>query len=188
VVASLPDAAADEVYTQTGGNPFYVTDLLASCGTTDLPPSVPNAVVGPCLRLDDASRRLVELVSVVATRVATSLLDLAMPQWVTAAEEPSAASCRRRVDTKRGAPDRFGRSAQLALVFSYGNGASHTYLAGVAGSSRRTRKSPQRQGRRAVLIPQIPAYPRSAWKRHDRPVRPEVAGSSPVAPAPRSRC
>jgi hypothetical protein len=30
--------------------------------------------------------------------------------------------------------------------------------------------------------PVIPAYPRSARKRHDRPVAPEVAGSSPVAP------
>jgi hypothetical protein len=27
-----------------------------------------------------------------------------------------------------------------------------------------------------------PAYPRSARKGHDRPVTPEVAGSSPVAP------
>jgi hypothetical protein len=31
-------------------------------------------------------------------------------------------------------------------------------------------------------LPAIPAYPRSAHKPHDRPVTPEVAGSSPVAP------
>jgi len=31
-------------------------------------------------------------------------------------------------------------------------------------------------------LPEIPAYPRSARKRQDRPVTPEVAGSSPVAP------
>jgi hypothetical protein len=46
----------------------------------------------------------------------------------------------------------------------------------------RTRKSPQRRGRKALLTAEIPAYPRSARKRHDRPVTPEVAGSSPVAP------
>jgi hypothetical protein len=46
----------------------------------------------------------------------------------------------------------------------------------------RTRESPQSQGRKALLTPGIPAYPRSARKRHDRPVTPEVAGSSPVAP------
>src|SRR5439155_19116268 len=44
------------------------------------------------------------------------------------------------------------------------------------------RLSPQRHGRKALLWPVIPAYPRSARKRHDRPVTPEVAGSSPVAP------
>lgn len=87
-VASLAGLAADEVYAQTGGNPFYVTELLASGSTTDLPPSVANAVVGRASRLDDASRRLVELVSVVPTRVATSVLDVAMPEWVRAAEEP----------------------------------------------------------------------------------------------------
>jgi hypothetical protein len=35
---------------------------------------------------------------------------------------------------------------------------------------------------KALLTPRIPAYSRSARKRHDRPVTPEVAGSSPVAP------
>src|SRR5436190_10578180 len=45
-----------------------------------------------------------------------------------------------------------------------------------------TRYSPQRDGLRALLLSEIPAYPRSARKRHDRPVTPEVAGSSPVAP------
>jgi hypothetical protein len=43
-------------------------------------------------------------------------------------------------------------------------------------------QSPQRQGRKTLLTVGIPAYPRSARKRQDRPVTPEVAGSSPVAP------
>ncbi len=46
-----------------------------------------------------------------------------------------------------------------------------------------TGESPHRQGRKALLPAGIPADPRSARKRHDRPVTPEVAGSSPVAPA-----
>jgi hypothetical protein len=45
-----------------------------------------------------------------------------------------------------------------------------------------TRKSPRRHGREALLTAEIPADPRSARKRHDRPVTPEVAGSSLVAP------
>jgi hypothetical protein len=45
-----------------------------------------------------------------------------------------------------------------------------------------SRQSPQRQGLKALLLHGIPAYPRSARKPQDRPVTPEVAGSSPVAP------
>jgi hypothetical protein len=45
------------------------------------------------------------------------------------------------------------------------------------------RQFPQDPGQEALLTPGIPAYPRSARKGHDRPVTPEVAGSSPVAPA-----
>jgi hypothetical protein len=44
------------------------------------------------------------------------------------------------------------------------------------------RQSPQDEVRNALLAPGIPAYPRLERKRQDRPVTPEVAGSSPVAP------
>jgi hypothetical protein len=37
--------------------------------------------------------------------------------------------------------------------------------------------------REALLSRRIPAYPRPSRRHHDRPVTPEVAGSSPVAPA-----
>jgi DNA-binding CsgD family transcriptional regulator/tetratricopeptide (TPR) repeat protein len=87
-VASLAGEAADEVFAVTGGHPFYVTELLASRTTAELPPSIAKAVVGRTAKLDDASRRLVELASVVPRRVATSLLDAVMPDWPAAAEEP----------------------------------------------------------------------------------------------------
>jgi tetratricopeptide (TPR) repeat protein len=87
-VASLAGDGADAVYAATGGNPFYVTELLAARTSAEIPPSVANAVVGRASRLDDASRRLVELVSVVPNRVGTSVLDVVMPGWVAAAEEP----------------------------------------------------------------------------------------------------
>jgi DNA-binding CsgD family transcriptional regulator/tetratricopeptide (TPR) repeat protein len=87
-VAALAGDAAEAVYEATGGNPFYVTELLASRTGEELPPSVANAVLGRASRLDEASRRLVELVSVVPGRVKTSVLDVAMPGWESAAEEP----------------------------------------------------------------------------------------------------
>ena len=61
---------------------------------SELPPSVGNAVLGRAARLDDAARRLVELVSVVPHRVSTGVLDAVMPDWADrggAAGAPAAA-------------------------------------------------------------------------------------------------
>ena len=87
-VTSLTGENADEVYAVTRGNPFYVTELLASRQVAELPPSVANAVLARTSRLDDDARRLVELVSVVPNRVSTSVLDSVSPGWAAAAEEP----------------------------------------------------------------------------------------------------
>jgi DNA-binding CsgD family transcriptional regulator/tetratricopeptide (TPR) repeat protein len=87
-VASLAGEDAGEVYAATGGNPFYVAELLASRPAAGLPPSVANAVLGRAFQLDEPARRLVELVSVVPSRAATSLLDAVMPDWPAAGEEP----------------------------------------------------------------------------------------------------
>jgi predicted ATPase/DNA-binding CsgD family transcriptional regulator len=87
-VASLAGDEADEVYAATGGNPFYVTELLASRTGVHPPASIANAVVGRASRLDPEERRLVELVSVVPGRVPASLLDAVMPGWAAAAEDP----------------------------------------------------------------------------------------------------
>ena len=52
----------------------------------------------------------------------------------------------------------------------------------VPEASGTTRESPQRRKSESPAHGEIPAYPRSTRKCHDRPVTPEVAGSSPVAP------
>jgi DNA-binding CsgD family transcriptional regulator/tetratricopeptide (TPR) repeat protein len=87
-VASLCGNCADVVYAVAGGNPFYVTEMLACRDADEPPPSVANAVLGRASRLDATSRRLVELVSVVPNRVRIPLLDAVMPDWAAAAEEP----------------------------------------------------------------------------------------------------
>ena len=86
-VAVLAGDDADQVYEATGGNPFYVTELVGS-RTSALPPSVASAVLGRASRLAQPSRRLVELVSMRPTRIPTGILDLVMPEWEVAAEEP----------------------------------------------------------------------------------------------------
>jgi hypothetical protein len=52
----------------------------------------------------------------------------------------------------------------------------------VNGTSRTAPRIPARLESESPLTAEIPAYPRPPRKRHDRPVTPEVAGSSPVAP------
>lgn len=86
-VAELAGADADSVYDATGGNPFFVSELV-SAGPGELPPSVTTAVLGRAARLGDGARRLVELVSMVPTRVPAKVLDRVMPGWPEVAEEP----------------------------------------------------------------------------------------------------
>ncbi|MGC0142378.1 ATP-binding protein [Pseudactinotalea sp. Z1732] len=78
---------ADWVYDVTGGNPFFVTELVADL-PGDLPQSVTSAILGRCARLDPSSRHLVELVSVAPTRLPIAALDAALPEWTAAAEAP----------------------------------------------------------------------------------------------------
>jgi ATP/maltotriose-dependent transcriptional regulator MalT len=86
-VARLAGTNGPDVFAATGGNPFYVSELIA--GDVDgVPPSVAHAVVGRTSRLDEGARRLVELIAVVPRRVPTSLLDRVFPEWPYAAAEP----------------------------------------------------------------------------------------------------
>ncbi|WP_136707621.1 LuxR family transcriptional regulator [Agromyces sp. H66] len=78
---------AEQIFAATGGNPFYVGELIRSSPGA-VPPSVAGAVVGRASRLPESSRRLVELVAMVPTRMPTWILDAIMPEWAEAAEEP----------------------------------------------------------------------------------------------------
>jgi DNA-binding CsgD family transcriptional regulator/tetratricopeptide (TPR) repeat protein len=87
-VASLAGDDGDRLHAVTGGNPFYVTELLAARPAAGVPPTVTSAVLGRVARLDDAGRQLVELVSVVPNRIGTGVLDAVSPGWAAAAERP----------------------------------------------------------------------------------------------------
>ncbi len=78
-----------QVHAATGGNPFYVTELIAFCAEEgEVPPSVANAVGGRTSRLTDDERRLVEVVAVVPGRIRTSVLDVVLPEWPAIAAGP----------------------------------------------------------------------------------------------------
>jgi DNA-binding CsgD family transcriptional regulator/tetratricopeptide (TPR) repeat protein len=65
---------ARELYRTTGGNPFFVTEVLAA-GSTDLPATVRDAVLGRAARLGADARRLLDAVAIVPGAVELALLD-----------------------------------------------------------------------------------------------------------------
>jgi DNA-binding CsgD family transcriptional regulator/tetratricopeptide (TPR) repeat protein len=75
-VAALVDPLgldASELHARTGGNPFFVTELLAAGGER-LPESVRDAVLARSARLSDPARRLLDAVAVVPGQVEPWLL------------------------------------------------------------------------------------------------------------------
>ena len=109
-VAALFGDDGAAVHALTGGNPFYVTELLAGRPQA-LPPSIADAVQGRVAGLAPAARRLVELVSVVPARVRHRVLDAVLPGWDgggRGARAPAAARGRRPLGPvpARAGPDR----------------------------------------------------------------------------------
>lgn len=72
--ANQAQRSAQELYAITGGNPFFITEVLAS-DASDVPLTVREAVLARVARLSPAARALLELVSVVPTRTERWLLE-----------------------------------------------------------------------------------------------------------------
>jgi len=72
--------AGVRLHAWTGGNPFFVTELLAA-QDEGLPASVRDAVLARVGTLPEASRALLDLLAVVPTRLETPLLDALHPGW-----------------------------------------------------------------------------------------------------------
>ncbi|HEY0755990.1 MAG TPA: AAA family ATPase [Ktedonobacteraceae bacterium] len=81
VLAQQADHCPDQIYAVTGGNPFFVTEVLASA-TPGVPLMVRDAVFARMARLSSDARALLELVSVVPSRTERWLLEevLCSPQ------------------------------------------------------------------------------------------------------------
>lgn len=68
---------ADGLYRTTGGNPLFLSEVLAA-STAGVPPTVRDAVLARAARLPEASRAIAEFVSVVPGRVEPWLLEQAV--------------------------------------------------------------------------------------------------------------
>lgn len=67
-------ADAEAVYARTGGNPFFVTEVLAG-GEAELPETVSDAVLARAARLGESARGLLEAISVAGPAAELWLLD-----------------------------------------------------------------------------------------------------------------
>jgi DNA-binding NarL/FixJ family response regulator len=79
-LTGLPAHAASEVHAATGGNPFFITELMATPGQA-IPESVRDAVLARAARLGERARRLLETVAVSPGQLELWLLrELAGPE------------------------------------------------------------------------------------------------------------
>ncbi len=74
-LAGPRDMDAAELYRVTGGNPFYVSEIIEA-GWPSVPPTVSDAVGARLARAGAATRKMVEAAAVIGTRVDPSLLTL----------------------------------------------------------------------------------------------------------------
>jgi DNA-binding CsgD family transcriptional regulator/tetratricopeptide (TPR) repeat protein len=74
VLAAGSGLAADELYLLTGGNPFYVTEVLGA-GTAEVPASARDAVLARAARLSACAREVLEIAALAGTRVEVRLIE-----------------------------------------------------------------------------------------------------------------
>lgn len=72
LLAGAPEAAA--LHRQTGGNPFFVTEVLAA-GGAEVPATVRDAVLARAARLETSSRALLDAVAIAPPRLELGLLE-----------------------------------------------------------------------------------------------------------------
>ena len=73
ILAAGSGLAAEDVYRLTGGNAFFVNEIVRS--GTELPTSAREAVLARVARLNDSARALLEIAAIAGTRVDPTLLE-----------------------------------------------------------------------------------------------------------------
>jgi DNA-binding NarL/FixJ family response regulator/tetratricopeptide (TPR) repeat protein len=77
----------EQLHRITGGNPFFVTEVLAAGGDAEIPPTVKAAVLGRFRQLPPAARSLVETVSIGSQPTELWLLEVLAPEDMSALDE-----------------------------------------------------------------------------------------------------
>ena len=77
---------ADDLYRQTQGNPFFVTEVIAA-GTGQIPGTVRDAVLARVARLSAPARRLLEAIAIATPQAEVSFLEALAPAELERLEE-----------------------------------------------------------------------------------------------------
>ncbi|MDQ2910648.1 MAG: AAA family ATPase, partial [Actinomycetota bacterium] len=77
---------AEELFQRTGGNPFFVTEALAS-GVPDVPVTVRDAVLARAARLGRDAHAVIEAVAAVPPRAELGLLEELVGDWIAGLDE-----------------------------------------------------------------------------------------------------
>ena len=85
-LARLAERPSEGLYSATGGNPFFVTEVLAG-REKEIPPTVRDAVLARAARLDPAARRLLDAVAVVPPQTERWLLEALIDDVATELDE-----------------------------------------------------------------------------------------------------
>ena len=86
ILAQEADIDADALYRRTGGNPFFVTEVLASKGA-DVPETVRDAVLSRVAHLTPEARALLEAVAIIPSRAELDLLEAIAPEEIDGLDE-----------------------------------------------------------------------------------------------------
>jgi DNA-binding CsgD family transcriptional regulator len=96
-LAEGSDVDAHELYRQTGGNPFFVTEVLAA-GGSGVPTSVRDAVLARAAHLDGSARNILDAASVAGMQTDLALLEKLAGEPLSGLDECLAAGVLQSVD------------------------------------------------------------------------------------------
>src|SRR3989442_11830122 len=88
---------AADLYRQTAGNPFFVTEVLAS-GTAGIPATVRDAVLARASRLSTRARRVLDAAAIIGFRIEPCLVSKVLGADADAMDESVAAGSLRPQD------------------------------------------------------------------------------------------
>ncbi len=160
------------LHRQTGGNPFFVTEVLAT-GTTGVPPTVRDAVLARATRLSEAGRNVLDAAAVIGAVIEIPLLGAVIGADTGAIEECVASGVLRMTPEGYAFRHEIAREAIVSALDPVRRVALHRTVldalqSGVAGDASLARLAhhADEAGDRAAVLEYAPGAARQAAGLH----------------------